>query len=103
MRVYTRIMSKKLDDHLFQVRKQRLQHVQLIRSECICNCGLCLLPQGMGERNSFTSLLGDVYSMLSSVASSAQRNQPVAHKNIHIPSNDRPITSQLLSHAHNAS
>src|SRR5258708_1885202 len=102
MRVYTHITSKKLDAHLFQLRKQRLQHVQLIRSECICNCGLCLLPQGIGERNSFTSLLGDVYSMLSSVASSAHRDQPVAHKNMHIPSNGRTITSQLLGQVGNA-
>ena len=96
MRVYTRIISKKLDTYLFQLRKQRLEHVQLILSEGICNGGLGLLPQGMGERNRFTPLLGDVYGLLSSVASSAQRDQPVAHKNMHIPSNGRTITSQLL-------
>ncbi len=91
-----------LDAHLFQLRKQRLEHLQLILSEGLCNGCLGLLPQGMGERNSFTSLLGDVYGMLSSVASSAHRDQPVARENPHISSNGRTITSQLLGKVGNA-
>src|SRR5260370_11094229 len=91
-----------LDAHLFQLRKQRLQHVQLMLSEWICNGCLGLLPQGMGERNSFTSLLSDVYGMLSSVASSAHRDQPVARENTHISSNGRTITSQLVGKVGNA-
>jgi hypothetical protein len=78
------------------MRKERLQRLQLILSKGIFNGCLGLLPQGTSERNSFTSLLGDMYCMLSSVASFAQRDQPVAHKNTRIPSNGRTITSQLL-------
>ena len=66
--------TRKLDAHLFQLRKQHLQQVQLILSEAIYNGCLGLLPAGTGERNSFTPLLGDVYSMFSSVAASAHRD-----------------------------
>ncbi len=91
-----------LDAHLFQLRKQHLQQVQLTLSEGICNGCLGLLPQRMGERNRFTPLLGDMCGMLSSVASSAQRDQPVARENTQISSNGRTITSQRLGQVGNA-
>src|SRR5713101_7483365 len=44
IQVYTRIGQKILDARLLQEGKQRLQLLQLVLPECICDCCLGLLP-----------------------------------------------------------
>jgi hypothetical protein len=85
-----------LDARLLQEGKQRLQLLQLVLPECICDCCLGLLPQGIGARNSFLSLLGDLHHMLSPIESFAHCYKAVTLQDTQISSDGRAITSQFL-------